>query len=317
MEILPARPAFIPDPPIGEGGAPEIPTSIERPAAPDALEGVTGRSRPSRRHHVEQLVAHARRMKGRPADEIWATVARRAVEYHRAGGAPPREQLTAVMEDLGAVFNGRDLLRHLDDYCSKARLWRAPEAGASRDRLRALGVGDLAPPAGLDATGSRSFRPEFADGSDNQIYHACFYLVMGYVTRDERAIRLGSIVHEARDGGSSRPDHAVALAAARLGEHLYDTAQASPQQARRVLDTLPAFIGAAFGSRGAAFTLPTDAGPAARAAAVEADRLTREVIAQDRERVDADWNERIPGLSRAYRSRLGAPLRWLLGGRIE
>lgn len=173
-----------------------------------------------------QTLARDLKAQGRPGVEIWSKLTQAAVDQYADKQLDPRRKSDFVMQDLAVSVIGADALKHLKSY--EGLPWvRKPDPLVKTffQDWKALGI----PPADnnweavgwaggeLDQHASADFRPQIADGTQNQIFHTLFYQFMGYTTQAPQTIRGGSIVHEVRDNGTSSEDHNAAYVGMHTG----------------------------------------------------------------------------------------------------
>ncbi|HEY9842576.1 MAG TPA: hypothetical protein V6D23_19085, partial [Candidatus Obscuribacterales bacterium] len=282
-------------PAAGEMPADRLIAAVSQPskAAPMLKLGLDAATAPAdwgdvsiadRKANLKQLQSLARQLKaeGRPGVEIWSRLTRAAVDSYAAKSLPAARKSDFVMQDLVVAVIGSEGPRHLKTYQSLPWV-RHPDPLAQTffDDWAALGI----PPANgdwksvgwageeLDRHHCADFRPEIADGSDNQIFHTLFYQFMAYTTQAPFTIHGGSIVHEFKDEGTSSEDHNACLAAVTTGMAL--RRQRDSQDAAAWLQDWPSITQAAYGKDGGPEIKAGTAGPRARAA----DKAIRELLA--------------------------------------
>jgi hypothetical protein len=201
-----------------------------------------------------------------PGVKLWTQVLQRAVDYH-AGRADltVQERFDAVLRDTGAVLVGERTLdgrfrqlQRVDDGLLGWLVRSDPLVAWFRDELVPMHDG-LYAGGNLDTTTGSDFRAEFRDGTDNQIYHTYFYVVLGYATRDPATVNRGSLYHEVFDPGGSWADFAVGNWAGHLGAQLRRWRDEGNLDALRAMPTL---VGATFSADGAGYGHPRDTGGA-------------------------------------------------------
>jgi hypothetical protein len=220
-----------------------------------------------------QALAQDLRSQGKSGVAIWSELTRSASQAYADKNVSAARKSDFVMQDLTVVVVGGDAFQHLKSYQKLPWVRQAdPLVKTFFDDWAALGL----PPqdgkwdnvgwagSGLDQTHCSDFRPQIADGSDNQVYHTLFYHFMAYTTQAPFTIHGGSIVHELKDPGTSSEDHNACFAALATGISLRKMRDS--KQAGEALQDWPAITSAAYGRDGGPEIKSGNAGPRAQAA---------------------------------------------------
>lgn len=237
-----------------------------------------------RKANLKQLQSLALSLKaqGKPGVELWSEMTRAAVAAYAGKQLSDARKSDFVMQDLAISIVGGDAYKHLKSYQGLPWVrqpdplvqtffadWQALGIPPANDDWKAAGWAG----GNLDPAHCADFRPEIADGTDNQIYHTLFYHFMAYTTQAPFTIHGGSIVHEVKDEGTSYQDHNACLSAVTTGMAL--RRKRDSQDAGAWLQDWPAITRAAYARDGGAEIQAGTAGPRARAA----DRAIRELLA--------------------------------------
>lgn len=220
-----------------------------------------------------QSLAHELQAQGRPGIEIWSRLTQAATDAYAGKSVSDARKSDFVMQDMVVTVVGGDAYKYLQSYQSLPWV-RHPDPLVKTffDDWNALGL----PPAdgkwesagwaggGLDQTNCSDFRPQIADGSDNQVYHTMFYHFMAYTTQAPFTIHGGSVVHEFKDEGTSSEDHNACFAGVTTGLAL--RRMRDGHDAGSSLQEWPAIVQAAYGRDGGPEIKAGTASPRAQAA---------------------------------------------------
>ena len=211
-------------------------------------------------HMVElRRAAFAARAEGKRGVEIWSELTRRSVEFWKdRPGVSEEQKYDEVVADVAAVFNGPAAIQHLSTY--QRTFGRLPRSDANVPHMlevlarRGKGLGWVG--GGIDPTQSEDFRPAFNDGSNNQVFHTNFFVLLGHAAgkNDPKIVNLVNLKHELLDGGRSVPDWTASEAGTDIGRTirlLRDTGKG-----RQGLLALPTIIGGAFSNQPGDYARP-------------------------------------------------------------
>jgi hypothetical protein len=244
------------------------------PELHDALSAIAAKGDPALRTAAEEaakeieLDAHmvdlrraafAARDEGKRGVEIWSEITRRSVEFWKdREGVSEEQKYDEVMADVSSVFNGPAAIQHLTTY--QRTFGRLPRSDQNVPHMlevlkrRRGGLGYVG--GGIDPTQSEDFRPAFNDGSNNQVFHTNFFVLLGHAAgkNDPKIVNLVNLKHELLDGGRSVPDWTASEAGAEIGRTirlLRDTGKG-----RKGLLALPTIIGSSFSNQPGDYARP-------------------------------------------------------------
>jgi len=195
---------------------------------------------------------------GTPGVELYTEVAREAVEiYNTRDDMTIQQKYDAVVRDLTIVFTGADnAYGHLVTFENmNEMLGRDTNELVQESMAAVLAVEpEFTPATGggtLDTTNGSDFAEEYNDGGPNQIYHAQFYVWMGYATEDSWAVSRGNFVHELQyNVGGSAEDYNLGIAGTAAGMTIRALRNAGSEEG---LQMLPDIIGASFSNEPEAY----------------------------------------------------------------
>jgi hypothetical protein len=239
-----------------------------RPGTRGSVPSIRGIPIKTRQRNIENLreLARSLREKKVAGVDIWVALTRRAVDNNKNLSTPTRSQMDNVIQDLAIVTVGKEAFEYLKQYqnithkLDSIARWSPqgyetdPMVDRFLDELKLLGADRTLAVEDLDTHRGADFKPEINDKSTGQIKHTYFYHFMSYVTHDAFAVTCGSLLHEARDDGSSAEDHYAGVLGIEMGKHMRAQRETSPN--RTNLESWPALMGAAYGIRGVQYGLP-------------------------------------------------------------
>lgn len=211
-------------------------------------------------HMVElRRAAFAARAEGKRGVEIWSEVTRRSVEFWKDREDTSEEQkYDEVVADVAAVFNGPAASQHLTTY--QRTFGRLPRSDQNVPHMlevlarRGKGLGWVG--GGIDPTQSEDFRPSFNDGSNNQVFHTNFFVLLGHAAgkNDPKIVNLVNLKHELLDGGRSVPDWTASEAGAEIGRTI--RLMRDKGMGQKGLQALPTIIGSSFSNQPETYARP-------------------------------------------------------------
>lgn len=249
------------------------------PELHDALSAIAAEGDPALRQAAEEaaaaieLDAHmvdlrraafAARAEGKRGVEIWTEVTRRSVEFWKDQTClSDAQKYDEVVADVAAVFNGPSAIGHLRTY--QRTFGRLPRSDANVPHMievlgrRSKNLGWVG--GGIDPTQSEDFRPAFNDGSNNQVYHTNFFVLLGHAAgqNDPKIVNLVNLKHETldgrrRNGGRSIADWTASEAGSEIGRTI--RLLRDNGHGRKGLMALPAIIGGAFSNQPGEYARP-------------------------------------------------------------